>query len=140
MKLHSAVFQMFLSLWEHICLCNKRKSIWKKDCLEKRNVTKIYYFSNFSCDFLYNFNCFFNHNFANITFCVFEWNISLNDTPFDQNVHKHFFVKVKFSKNVWIERVALGKIHARLPQEFTVKLEFILSIIEENRILTDGLP
>ena len=42
---------------------------------------------------------------------MFEWNICFNFTLFDQNMHKHFFEKVKVSKNVWIGRLAWGKVH-----------------------------
>ena len=42
---------------------------------------------------------------------MFEWNICFNYTLFDQNMHKHFCEKVKVSKNVWIGRLAWGKVH-----------------------------
>ena len=42
---------------------------------------------------------------------MFEWNTCFNYTLFDQNMHKHFLEKVKVSKNVWIGRLAWGKVH-----------------------------
>ena len=128
-KWHCAVFKMF-NLIENIFVYTIKEKLFEKSIALKNEMSpRLIIFSNFSCDFPYNFNCIFNHNFANITFCVFEWNTCFNYTLFDQDMHKHFFWKSQSFEKCLNREASLGQSpfrilphflgHMRFPKEFS---------------------